>query len=281
VFYNLLILKYAESHMTAILAGTALLYFLGFGLMCLKVREGEYPPPPEYVDGRQGVLAGLKTFFVECFSLRIYWYMFGVSMLWSLSGAVGMFNLIFMKEIGMSLERVGYLSAVCGGMGIALTYPAGYLADKHHPLRVQLVMQMIIITLFTPLTLVFLFVRMSPDTTYYYYFVISLAGLPAGVLWGASQLPTMMRIFPKERFGQFCAAQALLCSIGGIGGGLVVGLIFDGLKWYYQGSDFAYRWTPAWTWLFQILSFICLVRVYRGWKAYGGLQNYIPPLPKK
>jgi len=68
VLYNYFIFKYAESHMTEIFLGAALLYFFGFGLVCLRVKEGEYPPPPEYVGGQTGLFAGLKTFFVECFS---------------------------------------------------------------------------------------------------------------------------------------------------------------------------------------------------------------------
>jgi MFS family permease len=279
--YNLFILKYAESHMTAIFLGAALLYFFGFLAMCFKVKEGQYPPPPEYVDGRQGILSGTKTFFIETFSLPFYWYMFGVYTFSGMANCVGIFNLIFIKEIGITLEQYGGIAAISGGLGILLTYPAGMFADKYHPVRVQLVMQMIVILLVTPTNLAFLFIKMSPQTTYWYYFITSMVGLPATVLWTAAQFPAMMRIFPKDRFGQFCAAQALVCSIVTILGGLMVGLIFDGLKLYYSGSDFAYRWIPAWSWLFQTLSFLCLFKVYQGWKQYGGLDHYVPPLSER
>ncbi|MEI8247343.1 MAG: hypothetical protein WCI51_16035, partial [Lentisphaerota bacterium] len=42
--YNFFIFKYAESHMREIFLGAAVLYFVGFGIMCLMVKEGEYPP---------------------------------------------------------------------------------------------------------------------------------------------------------------------------------------------------------------------------------------------
>ena len=47
--YNYFLFQYAEKHMRWILTGAAVLYFVGFGLMCLRVKEGEYPPPPDDV----------------------------------------------------------------------------------------------------------------------------------------------------------------------------------------------------------------------------------------
>jgi len=38
--YNFFIFQYAESHASEIFVGAAVLYFFGFGLMCLKVKEG-------------------------------------------------------------------------------------------------------------------------------------------------------------------------------------------------------------------------------------------------
>ncbi len=280
VIFNFFILKYAESHMTEIFLGAGGLYFFGFGAMCLRVREGEYPPPPDYLDHRRGLWSGMKTFFVECFSLRFYWFMYGMACFQSVSNCANIFNLIFIKEIGIDLERYGYIGAASGVLIILLTYPAGMIADKYHPLRIQLIMQLILIFM-TPLNLIFLFVKMSPQTVYVYYFAVSLISLPAYALFWASQFPTEMRIFPKERFGQFCSAQAMVRSVGTILGGLIAGGIFDLLKSYYGGSDFAYRWTPAWMWIFQILSFLCLICVYHGWKRYGGVKGYVPPLPEK
>jgi hypothetical protein len=52
MIFGFFIFKYAESHMTEIYVGAALVYAIGMGLMCWKVKEGEYPPPPESEDGR-------------------------------------------------------------------------------------------------------------------------------------------------------------------------------------------------------------------------------------
>jgi MFS family permease len=278
--YSIFIFKYAESHMTLIYVGIALLYFVGFGVMCLRVKEGDYPPPPEYVDGRKGFWAGMKTFCVECFSLRFYWFMFGMTTFSAIGGSAGFMNIFWFRDVGMTLEQVGWVSGVAGVIGLCLTYPAGFVADKYHPLRVLLTMKLIGVVVY-PLYLAFLLFNMPPQTAFHYYFAISLVNLPAGILYSASAFPTEMRIFPKERFGQFCSAQAMIRSIGVIFGGIMAGVVFDLIKNYYGGSDFAYRWIPAWTLSFEVLSFLCLVNVYRGWKRYGGLANYSPPSPIK
>jgi MFS family permease len=279
--YNMFVFKYAESHMTVIFVGVAVLYFIGFSVMCFQVKEGGYPPPPEYVDGQGGFWSGLKTFFVECYSIRYYWFMFGMTTFWVISVCTVMpFTVFFIKDIGMTLEQYGKVLSYGGFIGMLLTYPAGIIADRYHPLRVELAMKIIVILLM-PLNLIFLVVKMPPQTAYYYYMTVSLIQLPAMVVFGAAQFPNEMSIFPKERFGQFCSAQAAIRSVGTILGGLIAGMVFDGLKWYYSGSDFGYRWIPAWSWLFEIFSFICLVKVYQGWKSYGGLKSYMPPLPEK
>jgi MFS family permease len=278
ILFNQFVMKYVETHMTEIFVGAAVLYFVGFGLMCLRVKEGEYPPPPEYVGGKQGFMAGLKTFFVECFSLRFYWYMFGMTTCLAVAGSAGIFNLFFIKDIGLTLQQYGHIAACAGFISMLLTYPAGLIADKFHPLRVELtVLTVTVLTM--PLNLAYLVFNISPEMAYTYYFAVTLITLPASTLFGASQLPTEMRIFPRERFGQFCSAQAMIRSFGTIAGGLIAGGVFDLLKWHYNGSDFAYRWLPAWSWLFYTLGLCCLVQVYRSWKRYGGLENYVPPLP--
>jgi len=278
--FSKFIFPFAESHMSVIFLGAGLLYFFGFGAMCLKVKEGEYPPPPEYVENKQGFFAGIKTFFIECFSLKFYWFMFGMATFQAIAGSASFMTIFFQRDIGMNLEQIGLIGGVGGIVALCLTYPAGFIADKYHPLRVLFAARLLLLCL-GPLSLAFVFFTMKPQTAYTYYFAISMLNLPASVLYGASLLPTEMRIFPKERFGQFCSAQAMIRSCGTILGGFLAGVVFDMVRNHYQGSDFAYRWLPLWSITFDTLSFICLINVYRGWKRYGGRDNYTPPLPEK
>jgi hypothetical protein len=192
VIYTGFVLGYGETHMTEIFVGAAIVYFIGIGGMCLRVKEGEYPPPPEYVGGRQGFGAGLKTFFAESFSDQIYIFMFAMSTCWAVSAiSTNMFNLIFIKEIGLSVGSYGKMLAAGGVVGMLLTYPAGLVADKYHPLRVQRAI-MLLFLLITPLNLAFLVVKPSPAATYYYVFAIVMMTVAVTTLYGAAAFPTEM-----------------------------------------------------------------------------------------
>ena len=115
--YNLFIFQYAGKHSTEIIVGAGILYFVGFGLMCLKVKEGQYPPAPAYIDGQSGPFAGIKTFFKECHSLRHYWYVFLSSFFNMLALMVGTFMLFFYQSTGLSLVQIGRIRRVCQHCG--------------------------------------------------------------------------------------------------------------------------------------------------------------------
>jgi nitrate/nitrite transporter NarK len=203
--------------------------------------------------------------------------MFGITAFTALSGTVAIFWIFFVKDIGISIKEYGDILAIGGIVGMCLTYPAGFVADKYHPLRVQLAMKFILL-FFTPMYLIFL-LSTNTSNAYYHYLIIAMASLPAGTLYNAAVLPALMRLFPKERYGQFCSADAMVRSVATIFGGLVAGATFDLIKWSVGGSTFAYRWIPLWQFAFDFLAFLCLIKVYQGWKHYGGLKNYVPPLP--
>ena len=69
--YSFFVLKYAQTHMQAILLGASLLYFVAFMVMCFTVKEGEYPPPPELIGNKKGLIAQIKTYFVESFHTQV------------------------------------------------------------------------------------------------------------------------------------------------------------------------------------------------------------------
>jgi hypothetical protein len=54
----------------------------------------------------------------------------------------------------------------------------------------------------------------------------------------------------------------------------------DGTTWNFTPStigDRRYRFYPFWAVAFQILALVCLFALYRGWKARGGNEGYVPP----
>jgi len=101
--------------------------------------------------------------------------------------------------------------------------------------------------------------------------------LPVAAMWNAAEFPLMMRLLPRERYGQFCSANALVRSAAMIVGGLVAGGLLDLMRRVHGGSDYAYRYIPIWQVVFFSMSLLFFYRVYRQWKARGGMQGYVPP----
>ena len=265
MLFNFFIFKHAETHMTEIYVGAAILYAIGMGMMCLKVKEGEYPPPPAMVDGESGFISQVKTFFIECYSQRYYWNFFLCNASWAVAYTMGVFNVFLQKSVGMDLAQIGFISGMVGGVNMLLTYPAGALGDRFHPLRV-LVWVKFLNLLFLPLGLVWLFFDFAPATAFKVALTISVINIPFGVLTEAMMLPMYMRVLPRERYGQFCAANALVRSLATILGGLAAGLFMDLIKHLYHGSDYAYRFIPVWTIFWTAIALFFLWRLYQDWK---------------
>src|SRR5208337_3000123 len=74
--YNWFIYQYALTRMREILVGSAVLYLVGFTLMCLMVKEGEYPAlEGEDAKSTRG-LRGVATFLKQGFCHKWYWLLF-------------------------------------------------------------------------------------------------------------------------------------------------------------------------------------------------------------
>jgi MFS family permease len=265
MLYNFLIFQHAETHMTEIYVGVAILYAVGMGLMCLKVREGGYPPPPQTVDGGEGFASKVKTYFVECYSQRYFWNFFLCNTFWSVAFTMATFNVFLQKSIGLDLAQIGFITGMVSGVNMVLTYPAGALGDKFHPLRV-LVWVKVINLFFLPLGLIWLFFDFAPATAFKVALSISMVNIPFGVLTEAMMIPMYMRVLPRERYGQFCSANALVRSFGVICGGFFAGLFLDMLKHFYPGNDYAYRFIPVWTIFWSAVALFFLWRLYQDWK---------------
>ena len=68
---------------------------------------------------------------------------------------------------------------------------------------------------------------------------------PAAALIGVCDPPLLMRMFPGERLGQFCSANAMWRSIGSIVGGLLAGIFLDLLRRYSHAPN-VYAFIPVW-----------------------------------
>jgi len=276
--FNYYMFPHAQTHMKEIFLGAGLLYFIAFMLLCWKVREGNYPPPPPYVGGARGPIAAVRTYFRECFSHRFYWCFFLSNAMFDVSLCVAPFILYQQRAVGVDLAMIGKMTAWAGLLSMALLYPAGVLSDRLHPLRVMLV-AVGLMALLAPLGLVWLLIDPTPKLALWITVAQVFITLPLGVLYKASILPMYMRLLPKDRYGQFGSADAMVRSLSVVIAGPIVGLLMDFMKWRYKGDEYYYRYAPAWTILLLSLSFTCLWAVYRYWKRHGGDDSFEPPAP--
>ncbi len=277
--FNLFIFKHAESHTSEIFLGAGLLYLVGFGLMCLNVKEGEYPPPPEYAGRKIGALAAVKTYARECLSLWHYWYQFLITILGCIAGGGAIFMVFFYQETGLNLEQIGTISFTVSIVTAVLILGTGWLADRFHPIRVVLAGSLLNIFVLLPATMVWLFWHPPAHVAFWVWIAIAI-GLtgPVNALLGVWDPPLFMRLFPRGRYGQFCSANALWRALGVIIGGVLVGGFLDVMKKFTSETN-VYCFLPVWQLIFNIPATFLTYKLYRSWKHYGGDDSYVPPLP--
>jgi maltose/moltooligosaccharide transporter len=277
-FYNFFVFQYAESHAFEIFTGGAILYLVGFGLMCWKVKEGEYPPPPANIDGKEGVWSAVKTYGVECHQYFHYILVFLIGVCFGGGyGATPPFLLFFYQSCGLSLAQIGTVQGIYLVSFSLFTLLSGWLADRYHPLRILLIGILWQVVFALPLQCVWLFADISPTVSYYLWIGISIAmSGPAAAFMGLLDVPLFVRIFPQDRFGQFCSANAMWRSVSLGVSGVLIGWYFD-LLGSHVGEKKAYMWLPIWQWAFTIIMLLVVWRLYRSWKRYGGDESYVPP----
>lgn len=301
--YNFCIFKYAGTHATEIFLGAAVLYGVGFTLMCLNVREGEYPPPPPYVGGQAGPLAAIKTYGKECHAFPHYWHLWICTFIGAIGGGVATFGLLFSLAVGLNLEQIGRINGTVSIVVGVLILGSGWLADRFHPIRVVIVGSFLGLAVVTPASLVWLLWHPSPAETWTFHlgflqhlpwldryatfevgkvFLVAAAiavglGAPVAALNGVWDPPMLMRLFPRERYGQFCSTNAIWRSAGGILGGFLAGGFLDVVTHWVGSKDLAYFYIPFWQLAFAIPSFFVLLRLYKTWKQHGGDDAYVAP----
>ena len=278
--YNLFVLKYAKTHLNEIFIGAGLLYFVAFIMMCWKVKEGSYPPPPAYDGDKPGFVAAVRSYAVECFSHRFYWLLFLANSCVAMTWASGTFNLIYQTQyLGLDLAFIGKVAAVCSGIAMALLYPAGILADRARPITVLLIATTLQ-AIMGPVLITFAMLRptLETNTVMTAFVIVSALSLPINTLYYASELPTLMTLFPKSRYGQFCSANALVRSVALIIGGVACGVFLDLAKTLHPDPNYCYRFIPVWNCIFQAGSAVLLFMLYREWKKRGGKEGFQPPV---
>jgi Na+/melibiose symporter-like transporter len=251
-------------------------YVVGFLLMCLFVKEGSYPPPP-VDDKRPGLLAMARTFARQCFTHRFYWYFFLTSTFLFMSWQAGSFGSLRNRDsLHLDMRQLGDLGFWCSTVSFCIMLPAAWLADRFHPVRVYVVLT--IVQFLNPLAqCVWIFHDFGPHGNLVGQYILAIVALPIAAVQGAAELPMYMRVLPRDRYGQFCSANAMIRAFALMFGAALAGIMMDVLKNRFGMDEWRYRYYAAWTVFWQIPALVCLILLYREWKRLGGDKDYKPP----
>jgi MFS family permease len=277
--YNYFVFPLALSHMREIYIGGALLYLIGFGVVCLKVKEGQYPPS---LVKRTTLWEQMRTYARECYTLRYYWDINLTYAVGAMAGCVGVFNIFYLQSLGLDLKTIGRTAALTGvALPVALLF-AGSLVDRWHAVRVNAYFGAA--GAFGAFgSWVWLFVTQAPPSTYWLWINVasSCFGALAGGMMYLLEIPRLVELFPRDKFGQYCGSIAMLRGPAGMVGGLLAGLFMD--QWIVhvfpkeQYGQYGYRFGFLWSAPLVILAFYFQYRTFRVWKRLGGGVSFTPP----
>ena len=255
-------LKYIETHGHLLYTAVAVLYGIFFLLMCFRIREGEYPPP-ETGEKQPTLIENISSYFRECFSIPYYLWFFAATALNAVSGICGaLFGAFFAREnLGLTLETFGQINGWGSLLGVLLSFPCGCWADKMHPLRLYIVSVILVIAV----NIWGYFGAHGLIT----YAITSLLLTTVYTIQATCTLPMFAALLPRERYGQFCSAQAIFAAfwltVANWGGGRFIDMTGD------------YRDIFLWDIFFTFGALIALIPVYRTWKRCGGRDHYVAP----
>jgi maltose/moltooligosaccharide transporter len=286
MFYNFFIFQFAESHMKEIYLGAAGVYLVGFGIVCLKVREGTYPPL-EDLGPSSGFFAsltgGIRSFWSECFTSRYYWC-FMLDPAISCLAAFGPFFVFFQKSMGLTLGNIGFM----GGLGQATMLICflfvGSLVDRWHPVRASAYLSAwLVFTAFSG----WVWLLVGQPNPMLYLWITAISGALFSPLFNTiNQVAGMsrwMRLLPREKLGQFSGAMCLVRAVAIFSAGFIAGGFLDLVKSFNPptASDpeglFGYRYMFVFSGIIAVAAFIFHYKVYRGWKRLGGDTAYEAP----
>ena len=219
-----------------------------FGVLYLVTFFGILPwikERTEYSDEQRFVPFG---FVKETFGQRLFVCMFLCGGLNQASSVLRMmFTLLFAtKDLGLSTDLLGKI----GGAGGALAVPAmlicGAMIDRFNPYKIYMAGSIAVI--FASLAGYF---GVHGAVS---YAVFALLTCVAYAVQGTAYAPLLMRVFPKERYGQFYSVNSIVCTLIVIAASAIGGKATDIL---------GYRIIFLWDFAFTTLATIILVRGVR------------------
>lgn len=271
LMFNWYLIGLAKSHPEEIYLLAAGLYLVAFLVMVWRVKEPEYPPPPPVPSLGNTSFFGRVTdlvaqYFKDCFSHPFYLKFFLAMAAFQCAYQPFIANLIFFgREIYGQDEAglrnygsvMGYKDLIWIGIYMALVP----IMTKLHPLKAGILGYILMTT--AALAGVLL---IHNEATFRWIVIITFAtvGLYLG---GTAAIGP--RLLPKEKYGQFASAGALVFRLSVATVGAAAGFIFQ---------SFGPRFVFAWLFFFLLIGTGLILWLYADWKRLGGDKSFTPPL---
>jgi MFS family permease len=253
----------AETHYIWIFLGVAAIYGFGFTLMCLKVKEGEYPLLPDLPEEDKSPLAAVQTYFKDSFTHPYYLWFFATSILCGFAtGPFNIYSLFYAKSLGVEMDFYFKCTAVTYGVSLLLAYPLGALVDRFHPLRVSL----IVIALYgLVMGWGIFYVKNASSFTV----ILMLHTLLSGTYYTTSA-SLGQRLLPQSKFAELSSAGGVLSSVVNMTIPPLLGLVLD-------YSHHAYSYVLFTAFGLAVLGLSAGFILYRQFIALGGSSHYKAP----
>jgi len=260
---NFWLMERVEDHFAPIFLGVALLYGAGFTLMCLKVKEGAYPPPPPEGEGRGRAPSAIQAYFRDSFSHPYYLVFYATAILGALAlMPLNLYSVFYAKSLGIGMPYYFKCLAATYAISLVLAYPLGALADRLHPLRLTLA----VIALYA---LVMAGGLLAVGGKGSFTAVLIVHGVLAGAFFTASaSLP--QRLLPRAKFAELNSACGVLSSLATMVLAPVLGVFLD-------HTHHAYRHVFHAGFLLALAALACGWALHRRFLAFGGPDRYRAP----
>lgn len=251
------------SYFTTILLIVGVAYGVAFVWICLKIKEGEYPPPSPITSNQRGPLAQTSRYFRECFGHTYYNQVFLLMTLAVLGFLpVNIFGIPYSLSLGISMNAYGKALALTYLISLLLSFFLGWLVDLFHPLR----MVMATLVGYVLVTLAGSFYVTTPLA---FLITLVLHGVLSGCYFTCAA-SLGQRLFPHARYAQFASAAGMILALGTMLMGPLVGTLIDA-----TGSNYRYTFIVGCG--LSSLALLLSWNVYRMFNALGGVSGYSAP----
>jgi MFS family permease len=264
MIFNYWIIGRVPTHFTLILIVVGVFYGVSFFWLCLKVKEGEYPPPAELKAVPLSRAGEVKTYFRESFSRPYYVLIFVMLAVSSLAFMpVNAFAIPYAGSLGMDMTAYGKALTVTYLISMVIAYFLGWMADRFHPLRVSMatLAGYIVVTITGAI---------GADTPMRFAVILVAHGVLSGCYF-TSSASLGQRLFPRSKFAQFSSAAGLFGSLSIMALGPTMGAVID-----MTGK--VYRYTFVIGGSLSLFALVVSWMVYARFVRLGGARRYTAPL---